>query len=32
MLIPYDPEDLSAERIAIFRRSGIEVITRDMLT
>ena len=32
MLIPYDPEALSAERIAIFRRSGIEVITRDMLT
>jgi hypothetical protein len=31
MLIPYDPAALSAERIAIFRRSGIEVISRDML-
>jgi hypothetical protein len=31
LLIPYDPEALPAERIAIFRRSGIEVITRDML-
>ena len=32
LLIPYDPEAIPAERIAIFRRSGIEVITRDMLT
>ncbi len=31
MLIPYDPEALSAERIAIFRRSGIEALTREML-
>ena len=31
LLIPYDPEAIPADRIAIFRRSGIEVITRDML-
>jgi hypothetical protein len=32
LLIPYDPEAISAERVALFRRSGIEVITKDMLT
>jgi hypothetical protein len=31
MLIPYDPEAIIPERVALFRRSGIEVITRDML-
>jgi hypothetical protein len=31
LLIPYDPEAIPAERVALFRRSGIEVITRDML-
>lgn len=31
LLIPYDPEAIPADRIALFRRSGIEVITRDML-
>ena len=32
LLIPYDPEAIPAERVALFRRSGIEVISRDMLT
>jgi hypothetical protein len=32
LLIPYDPEAIIAERVALFRRSGIEVITRHMLT
>jgi hypothetical protein len=32
LLIPYDPEAIPPERIALFRRSGIEVITQDMLT
>ena len=32
MLIPYDPDAISPERIALFRRSGLEVITKDMLT
>ncbi len=32
LLIPYDPEAIAAERVALFRRSGIEVISRDMLT
>ena len=32
LLMPYDPEAISAERIALFRRSGIELISRDMLT
>ena len=31
LLIPYDPEAIPPERIALFRRSGIEVITQDML-
>jgi len=31
LMIPYDPDAVSAERVALFRRSGIEVITRDML-
>ncbi len=32
LVIPYDPEAVPAERVALFRRSGIEVITSDMLT
>ncbi len=32
LLIPYDPEAIPPERIALFRRSGIEVITQDMLS
>lgn len=32
LIIPYDPEAISPDRVALFRRSGIEVITRDMLT
>lgn len=32
LMIPYDPEAIPAERVALFRRSGIEVISRDMLT
>jgi hypothetical protein len=32
LLIPYDPDAIPTERIALFRRSGIEVITKDMLT
>ena len=32
LLIPYDPEAIPAERVALFRRSGIEIISRDMLT
>jgi hypothetical protein len=31
LLIPYDPEAISPERVALFRRSGIEVINREML-
>jgi hypothetical protein len=31
-IIPFDPEAIPAERIAIFRRSGIEIITRDMIS
>ncbi len=31
LVIPYDPVAISADRVALFRRSGIEVITRDML-
>ena len=31
MMIPYDPEAITPERVALFRRSGIEVITRQML-
>jgi hypothetical protein len=31
LVIPYDPVAIPADRVALFRRSGIEVITRDML-
>lgn len=31
LVIPYDPIAIPADRVALFRRSGIEVITRDML-
>ncbi len=31
LLIPYDPEAISKDRIALFRRSGLEVLTADML-
>jgi hypothetical protein len=32
LLIPYDPEAITPERVALFRRSGIEIINREMLT
>ena len=32
LLMPYDPEAISTERVALFRRSGIELISREMLT
>jgi hypothetical protein len=32
LLIPYDPDAIPTDRVALFRRSGIEVITREMLT
>ena len=30
LLIPYDPEAITRDRIALFRRSGIEVLTIEM--